>query len=218
VAEFTFGLILALSRHIVRADGLVRDGLWPKRDLGGRLISDKLLSIIGTGNIGSRVGELGAAWGMHVMGCVYPSHIGWEPPPGIEASDIVTLLRRGDFVTVHTPLTEATRHLIGVRELAEMKPGAYLINTARGGVVDEEALYEALAGGHLAGAALDVHVREGDGVIPKLADLPNVVLTPHIAGSAVESQRAIGRRVVELINAHMHGDLDGQATKSELLV
>ncbi len=218
VAEFTFGLIIALSRQIVRADGLVRTGLWPKPQLGGTLLRDKVLGIVGAGNIGTRVGELGAAWGMRVLGCVDPAEEPWEPPPFMHGADLSAVLRRAEVLTLHTPLTDATRHLISTPELAAMKRGAYLISTARGGVVDEVALYEALVSGHLAGAALDVHEREGDGIIPKLADLPNVVLTPHIAGMAIESQRAIGRRVIELINAHIGGDLDKEATAAELLV
>ena len=218
VAEFAFGLILALSRQIVRADALVRTGLWPKPHLGGMLLRDKVLGIVGAGNIGTRVGELGSAWDMRVLGCVDPAEEPWEPPPFMDRADLNAVLQRADVLTLHTPLTDSTRHLISTRELAAMKSGAYLISTARGGVVDEVALYEALVSGHLAGAALDVHESEGDGVIPKLADLPNVVLTPHIAGMAIESQRAIGRRVIELINAHIGGDLDTEATAAELLV
>ncbi len=218
VAEFTFGLIIALSRQIVRADALVRNGLWPKPQLAGTLLGDKVLGVSGAGNSGTRVGALGAAWGMQVLGCVDPAEEPWQPPPFMQASALGTVLRRADVITLHTPLTEATRHLISTPELAVMKRGTYLISTGRGGVVDEVALYDALTSGHLAGAALDVHEREGDGVIPKLAELPNVVLTPHIAGMAIESQRAIGRRVVELINAHNEGRLDTEVTVSELLV
>jgi phosphoglycerate dehydrogenase-like enzyme len=217
VAEFTFGLMLAVARRIVRADSLVRDGLWPKRDLGGNLLGGKVLGIVGAGHIGSRVGQLGAAWGMDVTGCVDPVEVPWTPPGFMRAGDLDTVLAQADFLTVHTPLTDATRRLIGARELARMKSGAYLVSTARGGVVDEAALYEELASGHLAGAALDVHEHEGDGVIPKLADLPNVVLTPHIGGMALESQRDIGRRMLELIEAFTAGDLDAVADQSELL-
>ena len=217
VAEFTFGLMLTMARRIVRADALVRDGLWPKRELGGNLLVGKVLGIVGAGNIGTRVGQLGAAWGMDTIGCVDPIHLDWMPPVFMRGGDLAAVLAAADFVTVHTPLTDRTRGLLGAGELAAMKPGAYLVSTARGGIVDEAALYEALASGHLAGAALDVHEREGDGVIPKLADLPNVVLTPHIGGMALESQRAIGRRIVELIEAFTAGILDSTADQSELL-
>jgi len=217
VAEFTFGLILALTRKIVRADALVRIGLWPKPELGGILLGGKVLGIVGAGNIGTRVGKLGAAWGMHVIGCVEHSSK-WEPPPFIEAGDLGSVLSRADILTVHTPLTDATRGLIGAGELASMQQGGYVVSTARGGVVDEVALYEALDSGHLAGAALDVHEEEGDGSIPKLADLPNVVLTPHIAGMAIESQRAIGSRMVELINAYAADELDSVLAEPERVV
>jgi len=216
VAEFTFGLILAVARRIVRADALVRDGLWPKPELGGNLLGGKVLGIVGAGNIGTRVAELGSAWGMQVLGCVDPN-LHYEPPAIVEACVLSDLLARSDIVTVHTPLSPTTRSLIGAAELARMRRGSYLVSTARGGVVDEAALYEALASGHLAGAALDVHEREGDGVIPKLADLPNVVLTPHIAGMAIESQRAIGFRMVELITAFADGRLDAVLNESERL-
>lgn len=218
VAEFTLGLIIAVSRNIVQADALLRTGHWPKRELGGHLIRGKVLGIVGAGNIGSRVGELGSAVGMRVIGCAEPRITDWTPPPSIQAADLDTVIASADFLTIHTPLTEDTVSLIGRRELGRMKTGSYLFSTARGTVVDEEALYEALVSGHLAGAALDVHEREGDGVIPELANLPNVVLTPHIAGMAFESQGAIGRRVVELIDAFDGGFLDDTVSERELLV
>jgi phosphoglycerate dehydrogenase-like enzyme len=220
VAEFTLGLMIAVSRNMVRADTLVRDGLWPKPQLGGGLLIEKVLGIVGAGNIGARVGELGAAWGMEVIGCIDPAQ--QDPNEltsrGIEPQDFDSVIRHADFLTVHTPLNQGTRYLIGAPELAAMKTGAFLVNTARGGIVDEEALYGALLSGHLGGAALDVHEREGDGVIPKLADLPNVILTPHIGGMALESQALIGRRMIQLIEAHEEGNLDQELAEAERVV
>ncbi len=218
VAEFTLGLIIAASRNIVPADSMLRSGHWPKRELGGHLLRGKVLGIVGAGNIGTRVGELASAIGMQVVACIESSVPEWKPPPSIQPADLDAVIAKADFLTIHTPLTEKTVSLIGRRELARMKPGSYLISTARGTIVDEEALYEALVSGHLAGAALDVHEREGDGVIPKLAKLSNIVLTPHIAGMALESQSAIGRRVIELIDAFDRGSLGDEVSEDELLV
>jgi len=192
VAEMTFGLILAVGRKIVLADQLLRQGQWPKHELGGHLISGKTLGIMGAGNIGGRVGELGVAWGMNVVGCVEEIHRELYAPAMAERG--ITLLTpeevvaAADIVTIHTPLAEETRGWFDKTMIDRMKDGAILVNTARGGIVDEVALFDALASGKLMGAALDVHQREGAGVIPKLAELSNVVLTPHIGGMALESR------------------------------
>jgi D-3-phosphoglycerate dehydrogenase len=221
VAELTFGLILALSRKIAHADALIRQGHWPKRDLGGYLLDGKVLGVVGAGRIGGRVAELGAAWGMRSMGCIRegdPVAAEALAARGIERYDFDTVVSEADIVTVHTPLMDETKHLIDAVVLGKMRPGSLLINTSRGGVVDEEAVYEALRSGHLAGAALDVHEREGEGVVPHLSDFPNVVMTPHIGGMALESQAIIGRRVIELIAAHLEGSLDSTVTPDEFIL
>ena len=204
VAELTFALILALMRKVPLADRGMRQGRWPKHQLGGHLLRGKTLGIVGAGSIGSRVGELGVAWRMRVLGCVT------RPTEerrlacaglGIVLADQDTVVGEADILSLHTPLDATTQHLVDADFLARMKPGAYLVNTARGGVVDETALSDALERGHLAGAALDVHASERDGTIPPLAAYPNVVLTPHIGGMALESQSEIGRRTVEIVQA-----------------
>jgi phosphoglycerate dehydrogenase-like enzyme len=203
VAELTFGLMLALARRIVEADRLLRQGHWPKRELAGHLLRGKTLGIVGAGNIGSRVGQMGAAWGMRPLGCIEPP----LPPlldeleaQGIRPASFDQVVAQADFLTLHVPLLPGTQHLIDADVLARVKPGAFLINTARGGVVDEAALYQALTeGGRLAGAALDVHEQEGEGHASPLADLPNVVLTPHIGSMARDTQREIGQRILELV-------------------
>lgn len=203
VAELTFGLMLALARKIVLADQLLRQGRWAKPDLGGSLLEGKTIGIVGAGNIGSRVGEMGMAWGMQALGIVKPL----TPDAadslrrrGIRPAEFDEVVAAADFLTIHVPLTAATRHIVNADVLAKVKPGAYLVNVARGGVVDEEALYEALiAGDRLRGAALDVHADERDGKIPPFADLPNVVLTPHIGSMAAETQSKIGDRIVSVI-------------------
>lgn len=211
VAEFALALILDVSRNVSLADRLLREQRWPKTELAGTLIGDKTLGIVGAGNIGARLGELAAALGMHVLGCV-------DPRSGVDRVDLAQrgvvlttlpdLLERSDIVSIHTPLSDATRGLIGADELGLMPRGSYLVSTARGGVVDEDALYDALTRGHLRGAALDVHEREGDGVASRFADLPQTVLTPHIGAMAEESQRQIGERILDFVDAFEQGDLD----------
>jgi phosphoglycerate dehydrogenase-like enzyme len=138
---------------------------------------------------------------------------------GITLADNEQVLAQSDFVSLHVPLDETTWHLIGADELALMKPGSMLVNMARGGVVDEVALYRALTGGgNVAGAALDVHEAEGEGTVSPFAELDNVVLTPHIGAMALDSQRLIGARVVELLDAYHHGQLDAEVRDGEHVV
>lgn len=221
VAEFTFGLIMALSRRICEADAHVRDARWPKHELGGRLIAGKVLGVVGAGRIGRRVGEIGALLGMRVLACVERPAV--EPQlvlaaKGIALSDFDSVIEQADVVSVHTPLNDATRRLIDADVIGRMKRGALLVNTSRGGVVDEAAVEAALRDGRLGGVAFDVHEREGDGVMSALARHPNVVLTPHIGGMAVEAQQMIGDRAALLIAAHVRGRLDDETTDEEALV
>ena len=220
VAEFTFALLLCLVRKVAMADRLLRQGHWPKAQLGGPLLTGKTLGIVGAGRIGSRVGELGAAWGMRVVGCVAdstPAAQAGLAARGIMVASFDTVVAEADFLCLHVPLDEVTRHMIDARVLSHMKRGSYLINVARGGVVDEAALYPELTeGDKLAGAALDVHEQEGEGTQSPFADLPNVVLTPHIGAMALDSQRLIGQRVVELVAAHQKGRLREELSPEEI--
>jgi D-3-phosphoglycerate dehydrogenase len=203
VAELAFGLMLALSRQILPADSQLRRGRWAKHELTGHLLDGKRLGIVGVGNIGSLVGRMGVAWGMEALGCVeHPSaeRAAAFRDQGIHLADFQEVLAAADYLCICVPLKDSTRFMIGRPELARMKPGAFLVNTARGGVVDETALGEALRQGKLAGAALDVHQREGENCISSLADLDNVVLTPHIGAMTVDSQREIGRKILEIID------------------
>ncbi len=210
VAELTFALMLALARQVLVADKLLRRGRWAKYELKGSLLAGKRLGIVGAGSIGSRVGQLGAAWDMEVIGCVeYPSQeeAARLGQLGIRHTDFDEVTQTADFVTVHVPLQTSTRYLINADVLSQVKPGAFLTNLARGGVLDEQALYHALtADDKLAGAALDVHEREGEGAISPLAELPNVILTPHIGAMAIDAQRQIGERVIEIVDACDHED------------
>jgi phosphoglycerate dehydrogenase-like enzyme len=222
VAEFTFAMMLSLARNVTRADQLLRRGHWPKPDLGGPLLRGKTLGIVGAGNIGTLVGEMGYAWGMQVQGCV------GHPTPavandlldrGISLVDFDDVITKADFLCLHVPLNDSTYHMIDAGVLAQMKPGSMLVNMARGGVVDEAALYDALTqGSTIAGAALDVHEKEGEGTVSPLAELDNVVLTPHIGAMAVDSQRLIGERVMEILSAYHQGRLEEEMRDGEHVI
>jgi D-3-phosphoglycerate dehydrogenase len=203
VAELTFALFLGLARQVVEVDRALRDGRWMKNEVAGWNLGGKTLGIVGLGSIGTTVARLGRGWGMTVVGCVA------EPSrdrsarfagEGIELTSMGDVLERADFLSIHVPLGPSTRGIIGATELGRMKPGSFLVNIARGGVVDETALYMALTGpGGPAGAGLDVHVAEGPGKVSPLADLPNVILTPHIGATTVDAQREIGVEIVRII-------------------
>jgi D-3-phosphoglycerate dehydrogenase / 2-oxoglutarate reductase len=206
VAELAFGLMLALARNIRLADQRWRRGEWVKHELPGYLLHRKVLGIVGAGSIGSTVGEMAQAWGMEVIGCVgrpTPAARSALTARNILMTDFDEVIERADFLTLHVPLRPTTRNLIDAGVLRRMKPGSYLINLARGGVVDEPALRKALlAGDTLRGAALDVHSVEGHGAISPLADLSSVLLTPHIGSTTVDTQREIGERIEEIIRLH----------------
>lgn len=204
VAEMAFTLMFGLARQLLQADHLWRQGHWVKYEIEGHLLQGKVLGIIGAGNIGSTVGQIGAALGMEVIGCVeHPNEAARERllRKNIKLVSCEEVCSRGDFVSIHVPLKDSTRNMIDGLALALMKPGAFLVNLARGGVVDEKALLAAITEGRLKGAALDVHEKEGDGNISPLAHLQNVILTPHIGAMAVDSQAQIGKKALEVIEA-----------------
>ncbi len=190
VAELTIGLMLCLARMIPYADSSMKRGRWVKRELMGVELMGKKLGIVGFGRIGYEVGRRAKAFGMELL--VHDIYIDRLMDRvrelGAKPSTLEELLRSSDFVTLHVPLTPKTRHMIGERELRMMKPTAYLINTSRGGVVDEGALLRALKEGWIAGAALDVYEVEPPTNM-ELISLRNVVCTPHIGGQTVEAQR-----------------------------
>ena len=221
VAEFTFALILALARQVALGDRLVRRGRWPKVDLSGTLLEGQTLGVLGAGNIGSVVCELGAVWGMEVLGFVTELPARLRPRllrPGVDLVEMSTLASQADFLTIHVPLNTSTKGLIDATFIDGMKDSAYLINTSRGGIVDENALYDALTEGRLKGAALDVHENEGEGIVPRLAELPNVVLTPHIGAMADQTQHQIGNRILELLEAFQAGRLEAEVRITERVV
>ena len=198
VAELTIGLMIALARRITELDRKMKRGNWCKNSGAGVELRGKTLGIIGLGRIGSRVAELARVFGMRVV--AYDPYVSREKAErlGVELKQrLEDLLRESDFVSIHAVLTEETEGMIGERELRLMKPTAYLVNTARGAIVDEEALVRALEGGWIAGAALDVYEREPPS--SRLAGLENVILTPHVGASTVEAQKRIARVLAEKI-------------------
>ena len=205
VAELSFAFMLALSRDLFKADSSWRNGHWVKSEMNGYLLTNKVLGVVGCGNIGSRVGAMGAAWGMNVLGCVRHSNLTNEFISGMKAKGIkITsfdeVVANADYLSIHVPLDDSTRNLIDQNVLNKMKPGSYLMNLARGGVVNEQALYHALTeGGKLRGAATDVHVAEGEGKISPLAELKNVILTPHIGAQTIDSQKEIGEIILSTV-------------------
>lgn len=207
VAEMCLAFMLALSRSLLEADRKTKQGHWIKHEIAGYLLEGKTLGIIGTGNIGSRVGQMAAALGMEVIGCVeHPSADRADElrGKGIRLAEFDEVVSSADYVSIHVPLKDSTRGLVNAAVLERMKPGSYLINLARGGVLDEAALYTALTeGDRIRGAALDVHQAEGEGKVSPLAGLPNVILTPHIGAMTIDTQREIGRRILETVQSHL---------------
>jgi len=204
-AEHTMALMLALARHIPQATQSMREGRWEKKAFMGTELYHQTLGIIGIGKIGSLVAKRGLAMEMEVI--AYDPFISPEAAAalGINLVDLNTLLDRSDFVTLHTPLTSETRSLLNHDTISRIKPGARIINCARGGLIDEKALYEALLTQHLAGAALDVFAQEPPVKNPLLS-LPNCIFTPHLGASSVQAQENVGRLIASQIIAFLkHG-------------
>ena len=199
VAEYVMAVILELSRRLRDHSHNVHRGVWDRESLMGSELTGKTVGIIGVGDIGSRVARRAVAFGMTVLG--NDPYLNDSSPPvgeyGVELMELADLLGRSDFVSLNVPLNAETRHMMNSDTISRMKPSSYLINSARGGLIDEAALAHALASGHLAGAALDVRESEPPGPDDQLAGLPAVILTPHIAGVSFEANRRISMHVAE---------------------
>jgi D-3-phosphoglycerate dehydrogenase / 2-oxoglutarate reductase len=205
-AEHTMALLLAQARNVPQADAALRGGRWARERFKGVELTGKTLGVIGLGRVGTMVAHRAGAFGMRVIAFdPYVSRdrareVGVDLMPGLEA-----LLVQSDFVSIHLPRSAETEGLIGERELALMKRGARLVNTARGGIVDEHALAKALEEGHLAGAALDVFDLEPTTESP-LFGLDNVVVTPHLGASTVEAQDKAGTAIAEMVRLALEGE------------
>ena len=193
VAELVVGLMISLLREIPRADAKMKDGKWIKDELLGRELFGKTVGVVGFGRIGAAVAERLQAFGCGVI--AYSPH--FKGTKGIESVPLDGLLGRSDIVTLHVPLTKETRGMVGRREIALMKKGAYLVNAARGALVDEDALYDALKSGKIAGAGLDVYSAEP--YSGKLRGLENAILLPHIGASTEEARARTGKQLLEEI-------------------
>ena len=205
VAELVLGLMLSLAREIPRADREVRNGNWIKKELMGTELRGKYLGIVGLGNIGKRLGRLARALNMNIIGFdVAPIDEEFSKEVGLMKADIDTLLASSDYVSLHVPLLDSTKHMINAEKMNTMKNTARIINTSRGGVIDEEALYEFLKDGKLGGAALDVFETE-PATSNKLASLPNFISTPHMGAQTKEAQSLAANVIAEKIIQILRG-------------
>lgn len=200
VAELTLGLMLALARRIPLADQALRTGHFER--VRGMELRGKVLGVIGLGRIGGLVAKAAICLGMQVL--AYDPFIGQPPFPEINLVDLTLLYQQADVISLHLPLNEQTRHMIDAKALRSIKPGALLINTARGGIVDEQALYEAIQSGKLGGAAIDCFGQEPATDSP-LLELKQVIGTPHIASHTQEASEAMGRMAAENVIAGLQG-------------
>lgn len=201
--ELTWGLILALARNIPEEAASMRHGTW--QTTIGVGLHGKTLGVIGLGRLGSEVARIGKAFGMNVVAWSQNLTTATTGPQGVELVDKDALFRCADIVTVHVVLSARTRHLVGERELGAMKPTAFLVNTARGPIVDEQALLAALQGRHIAGAGLDVFDEEPLPPDHPLRRLDNVVLTPHLGYVTVDNYRVAYADAVENIRSFLAG-------------
>lgn len=196
VAEYVVATAMLLLRGAYGASAEVAAGKWPRTALSnGREIGGKTLGLVGYGSIGQLTGRLARLLGMQVIAHDAAMPAGADVP----SLALDALLAQADVVSLHVPLLDSTRHLIDARRLTAMKPGAVLINTARGGVVDEAALAEALRSGHLAGAALDVFEAEPLPAGSPLAGCPNLLLTPHVAGVTAEANTRVSSLIADKV-------------------
>jgi D-3-phosphoglycerate dehydrogenase / 2-oxoglutarate reductase len=205
-AELAFALILTCARHLPQCFEASRAGRWERHRLAGRQLSEKTLGIVGCGRLGSMMAEYGKAFRMRVMACdPAPKRI----PPWVKMVELDELLSESDFVTLHVHLNTETAQMLGARELAQMKPGACLINTSRGGLLDENALVSQMKSGRIAAAGLDVI--DGEWLDDKFShpliaysrENPRLYITPHVGGATLEASRITARHMFARVVAEM---------------
>lgn len=212
-AEHTIAMLMAMSRQIPQATASIKGGRWEKGKFLGVELYHKTLGVVGMGQVGSHVTRLAQGLMMRVIGYdpyYFPSDKAEEM--GVEIVSLDDLYRRADFITVHTPLTPETRHMIGTAAFTKMKDGVRIINCARGGVVDEAALAQALQSGKVAGAALDVFEQEPVDPTSPLLKLEQVICTPHLGASTAEAQEAVSQAIAEQVVEYLvHGTIRNAA-------
>ncbi len=206
-AEHTMALLLSQARHVPRADAVLRSGVWDRKSYQGVELHGRTLGVIGLGRIGSLVAKRAQAFGMQVI--AHDPYVGAERSRQLQVEMVDSLeglYARADFITIHLPLTAETTGMINAETLSGMKPGVRIINASRGGIVDEDALAEAIRSGKVAGAAIDVFATEPTTQSP-LFELPQVVVTPHLGASTREAQDKAGIDVAEAVAGALRGEL-----------
>ena len=203
-AEHTFSLLLSLARRIPQAHASMVAGKWDRKSFEGTELCQKTLGIIGMGRIGGEVARRAIAFGMNVI--AYDPYLVQSRARSLQvelADNLDALLARADFITVHMPLTSETKNILNADTIAKCKPGVRIVNCARGGLVNEAALLDALKSGQVGGAALDVYEKEPPAEDLPLRSLPNVVLTPHLGASTAEAQESVGVEIAEAISDYL---------------
>src|SRR5947208_5720179 len=205
-AELTFSMLMALARKIPQAHGSMKTGEWNRKEFQGVELYNKTLGVLGMGRIGSEVARRAIAFGMRVLACDPYLSLSRAKALQVELVELDEIYARSDFVTVHMPMTDETRGMINAAAFAMMKKGVRVLNCARGGIINEKDLCDAIQSGQVAGAALDVYETEP---LPKefpLRDLPQVIMTPHLGASTEEAQENVGIEVAEAITDYLlHG-------------
>ncbi len=202
-AEHTFSMMLALARSIPQAHASVKEGKWDRKTFVGVELYGKTLGVIGLGRIGSEVARRAIAFGMRVLAYDPFLSLARAKSLQVELMELNALFERSDFITVHMPLSEQTQGMINKEAIARMKPGVRILNCARGGIVDEQALADGIASGKVAGAALDVFVQEPPPADHVLRKFSQVIMTPHLGASTAEAQESVGIEIAEAIRSYL---------------
>jgi D-3-phosphoglycerate dehydrogenase len=215
-AEHAIALMTALARNIPQADAALRRGEWNRHAYTGTALTDKTLGIVGMGRVGSEVARRARGLGMDVL-----AYDPYFPPEraaalGVPLVELDAIWDKSDFITLHAPLTDSTRHIINRQSLARMKRGVFIINDARGELIDDVALIEALDSGQVAGAALDVFVQEPP-VNNPLVGRPNVIVTPHLGASTAEAQLDVAREIAEAVLGALKGEPVASAVNAPMI-
>lgn len=195
VAEYTFGLIISLSRKIVDASSSLKSGVWEPQNFQGMDLKGKVIGIVGYGRVGKEVGRISKVFGMNVLKVTAKS----------TKKEFEVLLKGSDIITIHVPLTNRTKNLIGSKQLGLAKQGVLIINTSRGGVINEKSLLKALKSGRVGSAALDVFEKEPLNDIYPFLKLKNVIITPHIASFTKEASKRQSKEILSTLRSFLHG-------------
>ncbi|MFO7872136.1 MAG: hydroxyacid dehydrogenase [Candidatus Undinarchaeales archaeon] len=199
VAELAIGLMLSLARNIPEADHSIKEGEWKKKALKGFELKGKTLGVIGLGRIGKRVAEIASSLGMKIVAHDRNPHAYFLEKVNGKNTSLIEMLKEADFLTIHLPLTSQTKDMISEKELISMKSSAYIINTARGGIINEDDLYKALKNEEIAGAALDVFWDKKPFESKIMEVRGKIIFTPHLGSTTHEAQEKVGKLLVEKI-------------------